>query len=156
MSANQATFPIAVMARVLGVSESGFHAWLRRPASEHALADAALLKRVRTIHVASRATYGVPRVHAALRADGDRHGRKRIARLMRQAGLVGPAGAVQVSPRHGATSMGDRRRIWSTAILQSPGRTSFGSPTSPSSRPRPAFSFLAVGLDAWSRKIVGW
>ncbi len=79
MSANQATFPIAVMARVLGVSESGFHAWRRRPASAHAMADAALLKRVRTIHVGSRATYGVPRIHAALRADGDRHGRKRIA-----------------------------------------------------------------------------
>ena len=77
------------MARVLGVSESGFHAWRRRPASAHARADAALLKRVRTIHVGSRATYGVPRVHAALRAEGDRHGRKRIARLMRQAGLVG-------------------------------------------------------------------
>ena len=54
----------------------GFHAWRRRPASGHGLADVALLKRVRTIHVASRATYGVPRVHAALRAHGDRHGRK--------------------------------------------------------------------------------
>ena len=79
MSANQATFPIAVMARVLGASESGFHAWQRRPASAHAVADAALLKRGRTIYVGSRATCGVPRVHAALRADGNRYGPKRIA-----------------------------------------------------------------------------
>ena len=68
MIANQASFPIAVMARVLGVSESGFHAWRQRPASAHATADAALLKRVRTIHATSRETYGVPRVHAELRA----------------------------------------------------------------------------------------
>ena len=89
MSANQAVFPIATMARVLGVSETGYHAWRDRPPSSHALADAALLKRVRTVHASSRETYGAPRVHAELRAGGERHGRKRIARLMREAGLVG-------------------------------------------------------------------
>ena len=89
MSAHQAVFPIAVMARVLGVSESGFHAWRRRPTSAHARADAALLKRVRTVHASSRDIYGAPRVHAELRARGEKHGRKRIACLMRQAGLVG-------------------------------------------------------------------
>ena len=68
MSANQAIFPIAVMARVLGVSEAGFHAWRQRPPSAHAVVDAALLKRVRTIHASSRETYGAPRVHAELRA----------------------------------------------------------------------------------------
>ena len=89
MSANQATFPIAVVARVLGVSESGFHAWRQRAASAHAAADAALLKRVRTVHASSRETYGVLRIHAELRGEGKKHGCKRIARLMRQAGLVG-------------------------------------------------------------------
>ena len=79
------------MARVLGVSEAGFHAWRRRPASAHAVADAALLKRIRTIHGGSRETYGVPRVHAELRAGGEKHGRKRIARLMRAAGWLAPA-----------------------------------------------------------------
>ena len=49
MSANQASFPLAAMARVLGVSKAGYYAWLQRPASAHAMADAALLKRVRTI-----------------------------------------------------------------------------------------------------------
>ena len=57
------------MARVLGVSKAGFCAWLRRPPSAHAVADAALLKRVRTVHASSRQTYGAPRVHADLRPD---------------------------------------------------------------------------------------
>ena len=89
MSANQAAFPISAMARVLGVSKAGYYAWLRRPPSAHAQADAALLKRVRTVHTGSRQTYGAPRVHAELRASGERHSRKRIARLMRETGLVG-------------------------------------------------------------------
>ena len=89
MSANQAVFPIATMARVLGVSEAGYHAWRHRPPSAHAIADAQLLKRVRTVHASSRETYGAPRVHAQLRAAGERHGRKRVARLMRTSGLMG-------------------------------------------------------------------
>jgi putative transposase len=89
MSTNQALFPVTAMARVLGVSTAGYYAWRDRPPSPHAQADTALLTRVRTIHATSRHLYGAPRVHAQLRADGQRHGRKRIARLMRAAGLVG-------------------------------------------------------------------
>jgi putative transposase len=58
MSANQACFPIATMARVLGVSKAGYHAWVRRPPSAHTVADKALPKRVRTVHATSRQTYG--------------------------------------------------------------------------------------------------
>src|SRR4051794_10618409 len=89
MSANQACFPICVMARVLGVSKAGDYAWRNRPPSAHARADEVLLTRIKTVHISSRQTYGAPRVHAELRAAGERHGRKRIARLMRVAGLVG-------------------------------------------------------------------
>jgi putative transposase len=88
MNANQATFPIATMARVLGVSQAGYHAWRKRPLSKRQEADTKLLQRVRTIHVNSRETYGVPRVHAELRAGGEKHGRKRIARLMRVKSLA--------------------------------------------------------------------
>ncbi len=156
MSANEANFPVSVMARVLGVSKAGFYAWLRRPASSHAQADAALLKRIRTVHATSRETYGAPRVHAELRADGERHGRKRIARLMRDAGLVGAS-----RRRHGpvttrrdkearpAPDLVDRNftasgpdQLWVADITFVP--TAAG------------FLFLAVALDAWSRKIVGW
>lgn len=89
--ANQAFFPVSTMARVLGVSKAGHHAWRHRPLSSHAVVDAALLKRVRTVHASSRQTYGAPRVHADLQSLGERHGRKRIARLVREAGLVGGA-----------------------------------------------------------------
>ena len=60
MSANQASFPVATMARVLGVSKAGYYAWLHRSPSAHAVADNALLKRIRTIHATSRQTYGAP------------------------------------------------------------------------------------------------
>jgi putative transposase len=155
MSANQAAFPIATMARVLGVSGTGYHAWRHRPPSTHALADAALLKRVRTVHASSRETYGAPRVHAELRAGGDRHGRKRIARLMREAGLVGasrrngPITTQRDEEARPAPDLVDRRfsapgpnRLWVADITFVP--TAAG------------FLYLAVVLDAWSRKIVGW
>ena len=77
------------MSRVLGVSKAGYYAWVHSPPSAHAVADAALLKRVRAVFVRSRQTYGAPRVHAELRGHGEPHGRKRIARLMRQAELLG-------------------------------------------------------------------
>ena len=77
------------MARLLGVSRAGYCAWLDRPLSARAEADAALLRRLRTVHATSRQTCGAPRVHAALRSTGVRHGRKRVARLMRSTGLVG-------------------------------------------------------------------
>jgi putative transposase len=82
------------MVRVLGVSTAGYYAWARRAPSARATADAELLKRIRTVHATSHGTYGAPRVHAELHAEGQPHGKKRIARLMRMAGLVG------VSRRH--------------------------------------------------------
>ena len=156
MNANQAIFPIATMARVLGVSEAGYYAWRHRLPSAHALADAALLKRVRTIHASSRETYGAPRVHAELRAGGGKHGRKRIARLMRAAGLVGASrrrAKVTTTRRdkkaRPAPDLVDRdftatapNQLWVADITFVP--TTAG------------FLYLAVVLDAWSRRIVGW
>ncbi len=82
--------PVARLCRVLRVSTSGFYARRVRPPSARAVADAALTATIRAIHAGSRGTYGAPRVHAEL-ADGHgvRCGRKRVARLMRAAGLVG-------------------------------------------------------------------
>jgi putative transposase len=156
MSAHQASFPIATMARVLAVSEAGYYAWRQRPPSAHAVADTALLKRVRTIHASSRETYGAPRVQAELRAGGEKHGRKRIARLMRAAGLVGASrrrNGVTTTRRdpdvRPAPDLVDRdftatapNQLWVADITFVP--TANG------------FLYLAVVLDAWSRKIVGW
>src|SRR5260370_8390762 len=75
MSAHQAVFPIATMARVLGVSKAGYYAWLRRSPSARAVAARVLMKRIRTIHVPSHETYDVPRAHPAPRAGAQKHGR---------------------------------------------------------------------------------
>jgi len=77
------------MARVLKVSASGYYAWRSRPASARATADADLTRRIRTIHSASRGTYGAPRIHAEMQADGLAIAKKRVARLMRIAGITG-------------------------------------------------------------------
>ena len=144
------------MARVLGVSKAGYYAWLRRPPSAHAQADAALLKQVRTAHASSRGTYGAPRVHAELRASGERHSRKRVARLMREAGLVGasrrrrgPVTTQRDKEARPAPDLVDRdftaagpNQLWVADITYVP--TAAG------------FLYLAVVLDAWSRRIVGW
>ncbi len=71
---------------MLGVSSSGFYAWHDRPPSARAQSDAALREQIETIYARSRRTYGVPRVHAELRALGIRCGRKRVAKLMPEAG----------------------------------------------------------------------
>ncbi|SAL06382.1 transposase [Caballeronia calidae] len=89
MKANRAAWPIATMARLLGVSASGFYAWLERAPSKRACSDADLLARIRAIHAGSRGVYGMPRIHFELAEQGVHVGRKRVARLMRLAGLCG-------------------------------------------------------------------
>ena len=147
MSANRAFFAIATMARVLGVSTAGYYAWRFRLPSARAIADDALLRRLRTIHAVSRGTYGAPRVHAELRAEGRAVGKKRIARLMRAAGIVG------VTTRRDRDAPG--AWTWWSGISPPTAPTSFGSPTSRMST-MAGFLYLAVVLDAFSRRIVGW
>ena len=89
MEQEKANHPIATLCRVLGVSSSGYYAWCKRSRSTRAQADERLLSQIHVIHRRSRGTYGAPRVHAELRAQGIRCGRKRVARLMGRAGLAG-------------------------------------------------------------------
>ncbi|MFQ5468135.1 MAG: IS3 family transposase, partial [Kiloniellaceae bacterium] len=77
------------MCGLLGVSASGYYAWQGRAPCARDRSDAALLERIRVIHRASRGTYGAPRIHAELADEGTCVGRKRVARLMRAAGLAG-------------------------------------------------------------------
>ena len=156
MSADQADFPIATMARPLGVSKAGYDAWASRQPSAHAVAEAALLKRSRTVHLSARQPYGAPRGHADLREQGERHSRKRIARLMRKAGLVGashrrggPVTTRRDQRARPAPDLVDRNfvaaapnRLWVADITYLP--TAAG------------FLDRAVVLDASSRRIVGW
>jgi transposase InsO family protein len=86
----QAHHTVSRLARVLGVARAGYYAFTSRPASTRTLADRALTDQIRQIHARSRGTYGAPRVHAELRLGLDIWvGRKRVARLMRAAGLQG-------------------------------------------------------------------
>ena len=89
MTAHQAFHPVATTCRVLGVSPSGYYAWRKRPLSARARRDVELTAEIQAIHRESRGTYGAPRVHAELAARGHRVGRKRVARLMRGAGVHG-------------------------------------------------------------------
>lgn len=84
---HQALYPVETMCRALGVSVSGYYAWRTRPPSQRAQDDAALLADIRAIHQASRGLYGSPRIHAALAQAGTHVSRKRVARLMREAGI---------------------------------------------------------------------
>ena len=146
---------MATACRVLGVSPSGYYAWLVRPPSDRELTDEWLLSKIRDAHRNSHETYGAPRILHDLREEGIRVGKKRIARLMRQAGIQGVS----------------RRRRWNTtkrdpkaspaADLVCRNFTAAGPdelwvsdityiPT------HQGFLFLSVVMDAWSRRIIGW
>ena len=154
MSDHQADYPIATMCRVLGVSSSGYHAWVKRRPSRRAETDAVLIAAIRAAHTASRGTYGAPRIHAELAAKGIHVGRKRVARLMTQAGLAGVSRRkfVVTTVKDGgrqAPDLVERNftaeapdRLWVADITYIP--TWAG------------FLYLAVVLDAFSRRIVGW
>ncbi len=89
IDAEKANYPVSLLCRVVEVSRSGYYAWRERPHSRRSAEDSALTTRIREIHERSRGTYGYPRVHAELNASGVRCGRRRVARLMREAGLSG-------------------------------------------------------------------
>ena len=101
IAAERAAFPIRMLCRLVGVAASGFYAWLRRGSGpgRREGADRGLRARVGAIFAASRGTYGSPRVHAELRARGVRVGRRRVARLMREAGLGLSATVRRRAPR---------------------------------------------------------
>ena len=114
MSENRAVHPVATMCRVLGVSPSGYHAWTRRSPSRRAREDAVLRDRIVAIHAAAQGTYGAPRIHAELAAEGIHVGRKRVARLMRAEGLAGVSRRrlATTTVRDSARPAPDRNRRW--------------------------------------------
>lgn len=155
IEAEKALFPIRVMCRVLQVTVSGFYAWRKRPKSEHARRDEQLAVKVRAFHRTSRGTYGSPRVCRDLRAEGEGVGRKRVARIMREQGIRGCpprrfrkttdsnhslAVAKNLVGRNFRPAAPDQ--LWATDITYV--RTWEG------------WLYLAVVLDLYSRRVVGW
>jgi putative transposase len=159
IAAQAAQHPVALSCRVLGVARSGFYAWRGREASARARADASLTARITAIHAASRATYGSPRVHAELRATGERCGRRRVARLMRSAGLRGCHGQRRqvrtTTPDRQASPAPDRvERAFRPTDVGAPDRLWVADISYVATHE--GWLYLAVVLDAYSRKVVGW
>lgn len=155
MKANQATHEVTTMCRALGVSTSGFYAWRDRPPSARTVEDGKLLERIRAFHATSDGTYGVPRIYKDLAEAGARVGRKRIARLMRTAGLRG------VSRRKGCwTTIRDKHARPAPDLVQrqfvadAPNQLWVADITYVPTWA--GFLYLAVVLDVFSRRIVGW
>ncbi len=144
------------MCRVLGVNRTSFHDWVRRGPSDRALSDAWLTEKIKEIHAASDGTYGARRIHAELRIEhGIRVGRKRVERLMKDAGTPG----VVARKRRRTTVRMPRVRIASDLVerdfrLEGPNQTWSADITYISTWE--GFLYLAHVLDLFSRLIVGW
>jgi putative transposase len=156
VKANQAELPVRAMCKTLRVSHSGYYGWLERPACAQAQANAVLLEQIRQAHAASDATYGVPRIHAELADQGIKAGHNRIAAVMRTHGLRG----VSRRRRWCVTTKRDKdqrpapdlvqREFTATGINQLWVADMTYIPT------WAGFVYLAVVLDVYSRKVVGW
>ena len=147
IEAEKAHFPVDFMCEQLGVSRSGYYAWKERPESERDKADRALAEVVTRIHRDSRGTYGSPRVHAELRAQGQRVSRKRVARLMNENDIAARKRrrfVCTTDSRHNQPvfSPGQPNSTWATDM------TYVGTGQ--------GWLYLAVVMDLFSRKVVGW
>jgi putative transposase len=156
IAAKRTEHSVKTMCRVLEVSRSGFHAWAKRAPSPRALKDARLTERIRQIHAEHRQVYGSPRIDAELvMASGERVGRKRVERLMRQAGISGLVArkrgrtTVRVPGVRVCEDLVDRAfmaaapdRLWVADITYL--RTWEG------------WLYLVAVQDVYSRRIVGW
>jgi transposase InsO family protein len=155
ISEEKVAFPVAALCRLLAVSPSGFYAAQGRPRSPHAGRDDKLAEQVVKAYTASKGRYGSPRVHAELKAAGERVGRKRVARLMREKRLVARMRrrfrtttdskhdfpiAPNVLDRDFTASAPDRAWVTDITFLW----TAQG------------WLYLAAILDLFSRRVVGW
>ena len=156
ISAERARLPVSLQCELLGVSRSGFYEWLTRAPSDRALEDAFLIERIKEIHAEARGVYGAPRIHAELRlGHGIRVGRKRVERLMREAGLSG-----LVKRKRGRTTI----RVQGVRVADDLVKRQF-RPDAPNQlwvaditylRTWQGWLYLAAVQDTYSRAIVGW
>lgn len=156
IAAERAHYPTAVLCRALGVSRAGFYAWQHRSPCTRAQADTALTREIRQVHVRSRQTYGAPRIRAELAAQGIAVSRKRVARLMRVAQLVGCSRRRRVV----RTTVADPTAIPAPNVIRrdfypaGPNRLWVGDITYVSTEE--GWLYVATLLDAYSRRVVGW
>ena len=148
--------PVSRLCRTLGVTRSGFYEWQQRPLSDRVLSDLLLSERIRQIFAESRESYGSPRVHAELRlGHGIQVGEKRVARLMRQAGLV----SVRSRRRKGSTTRAKEHPLAPDLVerdfaVEAPDRLWVADFTQLTSWA--GIAYIAVIADAYSRLCLGW
>jgi putative transposase len=155
IEAERTSFPVQFMCRMLGLSRSGYYDWRHRPPSKRSRENAALTERIREIHRRSRETYGSLRIHAELRSLGTRCSRKRVARLMREAGVRG----CMRGRRRGTT-----RRAKGAPLAEDLVKRTFQATEADKVwvadityvATQEGFLHLAFILDVYSRRVVGW
>jgi len=156
IDAEKASYPISLLCRVLGVSRSGYYDWKDRPPSNRDRENAALTEKIRQIHHRSRQVYGYPRVHAELKALGVHSSRKRVARLMRKAGLRG----CPRDRKKRTTTRRDKHAVPAPDLVKrnfhaiAPDKLWTSDITYVHTQE--GFVYLAFILDVYSRKVVGW
>jgi putative transposase len=155
ISQERVAFPIAVLCRVLGASASGFYASEGRPTSARRRRDGHLAQKVAAAHAASKKRYGSPRVHAELKATGEKVGRKRVARLMRENKLV-------ARPRRRFRRTTDSKHAFPIAPNMLQRRFTAEAPNQVWVTDitflwtKQGWLYLAAILDLFSRRVVGW
>lgn len=148
-------YPVKLMCQLLKVSRSGFYAWQSRPESQRAQDDLTLLEAIRRIHAASGGVYGAPRIHAELIEEGYQCGRHRVARLMRQAGLCGcPRRRFKVTTQRDPSHAVADNLLEQDFSASRPNERWAADITYVSTQQ--GWLFLAIVMDLYSRRIVGW
>ena len=142
------------MCRVLGVARSGFYAWVHQPRSLRAIEDENLLECIRASHVASGGVYGSPRVYRDLRENGEKCGRRRVARIMRENKIRAIRGYKTPSKRYGRPSVVAANLLNREFTVALPNTVWVTDITY--IRTWQGWLYLAVVLDLYSRRVVGW
>lgn len=142
------------MCRLLGVSHSGFYAWLLRPLSDRAIDDIRLLELIRASYAASSGVYGSPRVFLDLREAGETCGRNRVARIMRSNKIKALRGYKAPRVIHGRPSIITPNKLKRAFTVDHPDHAWVTDITY--IRTWQGWLYLAVVVDLYSRKVVGW
>ena len=155
IKAEKENYPVVVLCRVMNVATSGFYAWLKRGKSEYAKRDERLLDKIKQFHRASKGRYGSPRIYDDLRIEGERVGKKRVERLMRDNGIVGKRRrkfTCTTNSNHGKKVAPNLLKqqfdvdrpdaVWASDITQ------LWTPE--------GWWYLAIVLDLFARYVVGW
>jgi putative transposase len=155
IQAEKAFYPLRVLCRVLNVSPSGYYAWTRRMPSMRAARDASLATSIVSIHGDSRGTYGCPRIHAELRAQGVQVSRKRIARLMRTHGVVARLPRRFKRTTDSAHAQPAAENVLNRGFTVDAPNTAWVTDITYVWTGE-GWLYLAVILDLFSRRVVGW